>query len=259
MRFYVDGEPLDTFDGESGLIVHEATAAAGTAPDIEDHDFSIPGRLGQRYVPGASFGAAPYGLSLVAVGQSHAEALQLIDWALAKFSQRHRLVELRREELGIARVAWVKRSGSVKTEGLSMGNHDLRIPLPLSIPAGRWFEPWETVEALSAGISTASQFLGASAPMDPIISFPAIGSTTDVRITDVTTGDWVRFAGDIPAGALITIDPIAPRAWRVDGTDVTSLLSWGPDVMHLSPEALVEIVQNGTQEVTIRARRAWLA
>lgn len=152
------------------------------------------------------------------------------------------------------------------TEVEAFGTRRLDIGYQVRIPSGRWFDAFAQQVTVSAtnrvsgtdadGVYRLPALLGGSRDMDPTITTVGNGSSADVRVTDVASGQWVRIAGNITAGAAIVIDPVALTA-TVAGAAASGLLDFSERPFHLSPDATVRVQRNGVQAVTIRARRAY--
>ena len=92
--------------------------------------------------------------------------------------------------------------------------------------------------------------------MDPIITTTGNGSATNVKITDAASGQWVQIIGNVTPGHPIVVDP-ARLTCTVNGTPAGGLLDFSPRPFHLSPSATVRLQRNGSNPVTLTARRAY--
>lgn len=254
MKFYADGWAL-SFDRVTGFIVTEETPIAGARPEVDDFDVSIPGFNGALHVQNLRFGPAPYSLHIIAVGSDHADALDRVA-LLHRIFQPGRLVTLRRETPGRDVSTAAKVMAAVEPDRVGRETASIGLGFVFKIPAGRWFDTAETRAVLAVGTHTAPALTGGSAPMSPLLEIVGNGPTTDVRVTDVPSGDWVRVRGNLAAGAVATVDPVKGSC-TVEGSPRLDLLDWGADPMYISPEARLTLTQNGVQQCVVRARRAF--
>lgn len=256
---WVDGHPLDTdrwwVSDDSGMPSYGGAAAGGV--QTPGHHGMIPTR--------GSILPATYRLNMVFEADSYGELIRDVStvksWMIPSGKPT---VELVHHPEGVpsaySQMTWARLVASVEPERTTLiGGLWADAEFKLDIPSGRWYDLTEITTKAAKGASTLLQFEGGGAPTDQVtVSFSAIGSTTDVKITDVASGAWMRVAGNITAGAVVTVNPREYTATLHSGADISGLLDFGPIPFSLSPQAQINIAQNGTNQVTFKGRRAYV-
>lgn len=221
----------------------------------------MPGALGELDAPGPTYGAAEWPLVVSYAGGSYDQAMINRATLEATILTRHRLLGVVMSTASWSRGCSALIAGAEATRRSSGRRMD--VAYRLRIPAGRWYDTTETTVVLDAenrvsgtqadGTYLLAPLLGGSRDMDPTITATGYGTSTDITVTDVESGQWVRVAGNITPGVSFAIDPIA---LTVTG-GLSGLLDFSPREFHLSPAATVRVQQNGPNPVSITARRAY--
>lgn len=263
LRVTVDNTPLD--DPAGRWWVSDRTGET-SAPSLNLATLNTPAAIGEIDAPSPGYGAAVWPLVMCVAGFDYDDACINRDALDALLLNRHRLVEIVKHLPGRPRLAHGMITSGTEVSRLSYGQR-IDISYPVRIPAGRWFDPDEQDVTINAGlrISGTDQdgvyrlpaLMGGSRDMDPVITTTGDGSATDVRVTDVESGQWVRVADYVTPGAMVRIDPNRLTV-TVNGILSSGLLDFSPRDFHLSPQATVRVQRNNpAQPVTITARRAW--
>lgn len=257
----VDGVSLD--DPEGRWWASDDTTET-TIPALNLTSLNGPGMVGEIDAPSPGYGASLWPLVVGYEGSNYAEVQQHRAILEATLLQRHKTATYTMAMGGWSREA---QGMVIGAEAQRLGSGDrVDVTYQVRIPSGRWLDTVASTVILDGlartsgdaqdGTYLLTPLLGGSRDMDPTITAVGNGSTTDVRVTDVASGQWVRIAGDIVVGAPIVINPLALSA-TAGGVPVSGLLDFSARDLHLSPGAVVRVQQNGTQPVTIKARRAY--
>lgn len=264
MRHWLGGVPLDTDhwwvrDDSSGTDHGSLSEIIAPQVAIPLHDGVIVGR-GVRGIKTNVLDFSVRAPDRDLLEARLDELLAVVDCRVPTLLLKHpsgSLSPLSRQALVIRR----KSTGIVRR---TMQDFRAYFSVEFELSSGKWLDatPVSDVLVKPSGVqdwtATLSNWAGGSAPSSDVqVRFAGIGATTDVRVTDVDTGAWLRVAGNIPAGAVVTVDPQAYTASTPSG-DISGLLDFGPIPFQISPPAQVRVQQNGSQNVTISGRRAYV-
>lgn len=261
MRHWLGGVPLDTDhwwvrDDSSGTDHGSLSEIIAPQVAIPLHDGVIVGR-GVRGIKTNTLDFSVKAPDRDLLELRLDELLTVVDCRVPTLLLKHpsgSLSPLSRQALVIRR----KSTGIVRK---TMADFRAYFSAEFELSSGKWFDATPVSDTVTGGADvsvTLSNWAGGSAPSSDVqVRFAAIGSATDVRVTDVDTGAWLRVAGNIPAGAVVTVDPQTYTASTSSG-DISGLLDLGPLPFQLSPSARVRVQQNGSQTVTISGRRAYV-
>lgn len=252
----IDGWQVEDFDGETGRIVDHATTKATGRGAVEDSGITLPGRRGKLPVPVHQPGPSAYTLSVTCVADDYVLARDMV----AEVHRRlpaGRTVSLGRHAAGMDVFAPATVLASTDVDGLDLGNSTLQVKLVFQIPGGVWLDSVETTTTVPVGTNLIPALSGGSAPMEATFTVMGVGGSTLVEVTDVESGAWWRIAGNIPAGTQVTVDPLAHTAKVLGGADYSGLLTPGDRPFYIDPAARLTHVRNGSQALTVTARRSW--
>lgn len=257
----VDGVSLD--DPEGRWWASDDTTET-TIPALNLTSLNGPDWLGEIDAPSPGYGPSLWPLVVGYEGSNYAAVQQYRALCEATLLQRHKTATYTVAMGGWSREARGMVIGA-EAQRLADGSR-VDVTYHVRIPSGRWFDTTDTTVTLDTehrtsgdaqdGTYLLTPLLGGSRDMDPVITTVGNGSTTDVRVTDIASGQWVQVAGNITPGHPIVINP-ARQSCTVNGSPASGLLDFSPRPFHLSPAATVRLQRNGTQPVTITARRAY--
>lgn len=263
VTYTINGQPLD--DPQGRWWVSDRTEET-MAPPLELHVLNLrAGQIGETGAPSPGWGAAVWPLIMGIRGQDYADAKANKDTLDRLMLGRHGHATIVETSPGQSKMCHGIVAAGTEVERLSYGQR-LDVAYPIRIPAGRWFDTDETGVTLNSGNRIAGTtadgtylldgMVGGSRDTDMTIQTIGNGSNTDMRLTDVPSGQWVRIAGNIILGTPIVIDPLTLTA-TAGGAPASGLLDFSARDLYLSPQATVRVQQNGAQPVTITARRAY--
>ena len=255
-ELFLDGHPLTNMS--EGRAVTAATSVTGIVPAVSGGSVSIPGRHGVIPSLRGTFGKSTYKIALHVWGRDNAEArLKLADLN-RRFSIRHRLFTLRREQLGMIPVeARGEVVASIQPESNEIEARSFDVTYVIEIPSGIWQDAEESRVLLKAGSQVIDSMLGGSAPTEPMLEVVGNGSNTYVQVTDNISSAWVRFSGNVSAGRIVKVYPNQVRAIADNGVAYSGLIDLSPVPFYLSPEADVTVVKNGQQSNYLVGKRGW--
>lgn len=256
----IDGIPLDDPQGRWWISAKTGETAA---PALELVTHNRVGGVGETDAPSPGYGATVWPLVMRVAGSDYAETRHHKDQLDAILLGRHRLAEI--VDDCSSRMTWGMVAAGTEVDRIAHGVR-MDIAYPVRIPSGRWHDLTEQTIPLDAarrvsgtdsdGVYLLPSLLGGSRDMDATILTVGNGTSTDVRVTDVASGQWVRIAGNITAGTPITVDPLKLTA-TAGASLVDALLDFSEREFRLSPQATVRLQRNGVQQVQVKARRAW--
>lgn len=252
MLHTIDGWQVESFDGEYGRIVDHATSKATGRGAVEDSGFTLPGRRKTRVLvhqPGPS----AYTLSVTCVATDYVLARDMVA-ELHRRLPAGRTVALGRHGDGMDVYADAFVFAGTGVDGIDLGNETLQAKFVFEVLA--WLDSAETTATVPAGTTFLSALAGGSAPMEATFTVTGIGPSTLVEVTDAESGAWWRIAGNVTAGAQVTVDPLAHSA-MVGATDYSALLTVGDRPFYVDPGAVLTHVRNGSQALSVTARRSW--
>ena len=253
----INGIPLE--DAAGRWWVSDDTPEA-TVPSLAITSLTGPSQIGEIDAPSPGYGAALWPLVVAYQGADYQAA------SLAR-AQLEATVLARHQPLTIVRHDRTCQGMIIAAEPRRLGyGNRIDVTYQIRIPAGRWFDATPTVVELTAGLRTSgtatdgtyllAPLLGGSRDMDPIITTTGNGSATNVKITDLSSGQWVQIVGNATPGHPIVVDPVRLTC-TVNGVSAGGLLDFSPRPFHLSPSATVRLQRNGSNPVTITAQRAY--
>lgn len=211
-RWYIDGWELTSGDGRDV----ESKQGWEYVPDARGEATTVANRTGVIWNPKRR-GAGSFGLEMWFAGDDEEEALAQYELALRAATPTHRLVVIRRVMPdGSARVCDAELVGAITPT--PVGRQGYRASLQFSIPDGPWRSENQYAFASVANSATLllPSLVASTAPIERIALHIA-GPATNPVVRDVSVGgngDWVRYAGTVPAGATLSLDS---WTWGISG------------------------------------------